>query len=252
MQILPLRTRLLKDGDNLAAALIESGNIRPGDIVIVSSKVIATVEGSVINLTTLDASEKALEIAKSTGQDPRFVAAILKELERLNGRIVNRCPGALMTEVEPKGMTGSILIANAGLDQSNAGVDKAVGWPLDPVTSGGKLRAELEKALGGRIAVIVSDSCSLPRRKGVMAIALTVSGIEPLDSVEGTQDLFDRELRLTTEARADQLATAANAVMGNAAQSTPAAIIRDHGVPFSDFDGWVPGIPRNEDLFGKF
>ena len=77
---------------------------------------------------------------------------------------------------------------------------------------------------------------------GVTAFALVCVGLDPLLSQQGVEDLFGKPLRITTEAIADQLATAANFVMGNAGQSTPAAIIRAHGLRLSDFAGWVPGI----------
>ena len=102
---------------------------------------------------------------------------------------------------------------------------------------------------GKKIAVIVSDSCCVPRRMGVTAFALVTSGIDPFVAQKGKPDLFGRALRFTQEAIADQLATTANMVMGNADQSTPAAIIRDHGISLSPFDGWVKGIEPEEDLF---
>ncbi len=250
MHILPLHTRLLQSGDDLAAAISGDEKIQPGDIVVVSSKALATVTGASIALPdAADVNDEANAIAKRTGQTPAFVEAILRELSRLNGKIVGECPGAVLTEVSPQGMTGSILVANAGLDQSNAKEGTVVGWPQEPIKHLASLRQKIEAKAGGKIALILSDSCCLPRRRGVIAIALCASGIDPLLPQKGQKDLFSRALRLTDEAICDQLATAANSVMGNAAQSTPAAIIRDHGIPLSDFEGWVPGISRDEDLF---
>jgi coenzyme F420-0:L-glutamate ligase/coenzyme F420-1:gamma-L-glutamate ligase len=145
---------------------------------------------------------------------------------------------------------GWILTANAGLDQSNVPKGHAIGWPSDAVKSIRKLREVFHTTDSGqRIGIIVSDSCCRPMRLGVTAIALLASGIDPIRSLKGTDDLFGRRLRITNEAIADQLATAANAVMGNAAESIPAAIIRDHGIPSSDFEGWVPGIEIEEDIY---
>ena len=75
------------------------------------------------------------------------------------------------------------------------------------------------------------------------------SGLDPLLSQKGKTDLFGKPLKITTEAVADQLATAANFLMGNAAQSIPAVIIRDHGLTLSDWEGWIPGIEPEKDLF---
>jgi F420-0:gamma-glutamyl ligase len=84
---------------------------------------------------------------------------------------------------------------------------------------------------------------------GVTAIALAVSGIDPITDLRGTFDLDGKKLEITNEALADQLATAANMLMGNAAESIPAVIVRDHLISFSEFEGWVPGIDPHEDLF---
>lgn len=84
---------------------------------------------------------------------------------------------------------------------------------------------------------------------GVTAFALVVVGFDPIENYIGKKDLFGRQLLVTREARADQLATAANFLMGNADQAIPAVIVRGHGLPFSDFAGWVPGIKKEEDMF---
>ncbi|MEQ1849681.1 MAG: coenzyme F420-0:L-glutamate ligase [Candidatus Peribacteraceae bacterium] len=247
MLVLPIRTNRLKNGDDLASLL--EPHVQDGDIVVVSSKAMATVEGASINLAELTPSKEATKYAKECRQDPSFTEAVLKETKRLHGDVVGTCPWALLTALKPKGMgTGRILCPNAGLDTSNIEDGYAIGWPKDPVKSAAELRSSLKQG-GKRVAVLLSDSCCRPGRLGVVAFALAVAGIDPLLSQVGRSDLFGSTLKFTHEAVADQLATAANAVMGNADQSTPAAIIRDHGYQFSDFTGWVEGIAESEDLF---
>lgn len=244
MQLLPIATPLLRQGADLAALLKKQAQILPGDVIVVSSKVIATVEGSAIDLTTITAGGEAKELAVSTGRSEQFMEAVLQKIKEMNGSVRSTCPGAALTEVQPAGLpTGTILTANAGLDESNASPTTAIGWPKDPVASAKKLR----DALG--VPVVISDSSCVPRRSGVTAFALACAGIDPLRSEIGKNDLFGRPLHITTEAVADQLAVAANFLMGNANQSVPAVIIRDHGIPQSDFAGWVPGIEPEEDLF---
>jgi len=249
MEILPIRTPILRQGDDIASVLRTHCTLRKDDIVVISSKALATVEGATLDLDTLVPSAEATMWAERMSEfDIHFVEAILQETSRLDGSIVGACPGALLTELRPPELSrGTILIANAGLDRSNSDGHTAVGWPRNAVESTRALREHL--ADGSPLGVILSDSCCQPRRRGVTAVALVVSGFDPLASQEGLTDLFGRPLRITTEAIADQLATAANAVMGNAAQSVPAAIIRDHGLPLNDWDGWVPGIEPDEDLF---
>lgn len=284
MLILPLTTPRLRSGDDLAAMLHATGMIENGDILVVSSKAVATAEGATTDLEAMKPSDKAKQLAKTCRQDPRFTQSILNETERMNGDVVGTCPLALLTSLKPDGMKhGRILCPNAGLDQSNVEKGRAVGWPVDAVESARRLKRELELLIknqknqrnqknqkkngndvsehssvssgsslssgSSRLAIILSDSCCRPARLGVVAFALASAGMDPVRSAVGERDLFGKQLQFTNEATADQLATAANAVMGNAGQSTPAAIIRDHGLPFSDFCGWVEGIGVKEDLY---
>ncbi len=257
MLLIPIHTPVLQQGDALSKVLRENATIQEEDIVVVSSKVVSMTAGSLIDLSALSPSEEANKWSKETGRNPSFCEAVVQEVKKMNGRIINACPGALLTEVTPAGLTrGSILIANAGLDESNVQKNFAIGWPKDPVASAMSLRLALEESFpkeqgahAPRIGIIITDSHCQPRRTGVSAFAMTVSGFQPLQSQVGRKDLFGKELRITTEALADQLATAANFLMGNAAQSTPAVIIRDHGITVKEWEGWVPGISKEEDLF---
>ena len=277
MELLPILTPRLKAGDDLVSQLTK-GKPRPGDIIAVSSKAVATVEGSAIDLRKLSVSaEAALWATKLNRDDPlegAFRQAVINETARMNGRVLDTSVYAMLTELRPDDLTeGTILAVNAGLDRSNTLPDHAIGWPKDPVASARKLRQCLEQALqvpGSRfqkqatwnletgtdhrngkphIGVLLTDSCCRPRRLGVTAMALAVSGFPPLISQIGKPDLFGKELRMTFEATADQLATAANFLMGNAAESVPAVILRGHGITLTEDEGWVPGIKPEEDLF---
>lgn len=282
MQLIPIQTPLLKPGDDLANILQNSAEIQAGDILVISSKAIATVEGTAIDLSKIRPSQEAKQWSAKTGRSPEFTEATLDEMKRLHGKVIGDCPGAILTEVKPEGLrSGTILTANAGMDESNVKKGWAIGWPRDPVASTCKIRRKLqedvEEKSGKRkeenelltflfplssfntyphssyrtkpIAIILSDSCCHPRRLGVTAFALVCCGIDPVVSLKGKEDLYAKKMRITTEAVADQLATAANILMGNDAQSVPAVIIREHGIPLTDFEGWVPGIESKEDLF---
>lgn len=250
MLLLPIHTRRLEPGDDLAAVLAESEAPRAGDVVVISSKAAATVEGWFVDLGSLHPSPEAERLAGRTGRSAPFIEAVLLETERRNGTVIGSCPGALLTELSPEGLgAASILVANAGLDESNAPQGSAIGWPIDPVGTSSMLRCRLEERAGGGLAVLLTDSCVRPRRRGVVAFALAASGLDPLAPQQGRPDLYGNPLRITVEASADQLATAANFLMGNADQSTPAVLVRDHGLALSEFEGWVPTMPREEDLF---
>lgn len=244
MILIPISSAVLKSGDALAPLIATF--LKGGDIVVVSSKAIATIEGRRIDLKNVKPSKEAEEWSEKTGRNAAFCQATLEETKRLRGSVRGFCPGALVTEVRPEGLKeGTIITANAGLDESNADEGFAIGWPADPVKSAKELKA----ALGGKVGILITDSSLCPRRRGVVAFALVCAGFDPFAPQEGKEDLFGKKLRITTEATADQLATAANFLMGNAGQGIPACIIRDHGIPLTSFAGWVPGIEPYEDLF---
>ena len=244
MHILPIPTRLLKSGDDLPKILRETNLLKSNDILVISSKAVATCEGAAIDLSKMNVTEEAKALAKKCNQDETFTQAVLEETKRLNGEVIGTSPYALLTSLRPTGSKkGRILCPNAGLDRSNIQKGFAIGWPKECVKSVQNLYSSL------KLPIILSDSCCRPGRLGVTAFALVCAGIGPLKSEVGHKDLFGLSLRVTQEAVADQLATAANAVMGNAGQSVPAAIIRDHGFPKSNFCGWVDGIEEDDDLF---
>ncbi len=249
MLILPIRTGLLKSKSVLAEELLKDADLKPGDILVVSSKAVATCEGAAIDLQHIKLSKEAVKISKETKQNSQFTQAVLNEVKRLKGSVVGTSPSAILTELRPRGMKGIILCPNAGMDQSNISANFAIGWPKDPVKSAMNLKVALEKKSNVSIAIIISDSCCLPSRAGVTAFALSCAGIRPVRDERGSKDLFGNKLKITQEAIADQLATAANTVMGNANQSIPAAIIREHNLELSEFVGWVDGIEPKEDIF---
>ena len=272
MLLLPIHTPIIHPGDDLAKIIAAEAHkqhapgIHSGDILVISSKVVATAESRIIDLSSITPSAEAQALSAACKKNPQFCEAVLREMRRMHGQSGRICPGAIFTEVKPGGLPeGTILIANAGLDGSNAPQGHAIGWPADPVASARRLRESCTRLLvdsnkqineqtnkreKAQIAVVLSDSCLHPRRSGVIALALTVSGFDPIRSCIGERDLYGREMKITREALADQLAVAANMLMGNVAESTPAVIVRDHAVPLTDFEGWVPGIAPEEDLFG--
>lgn len=250
MHILPVSTGLLQHGDDLARAIVESVTLKDDDIIVISSKAVTATESGSVDLSPYKPSAEALEYSKVSNQSPVFTQFVLDETKRFGGHVTGTCPYVLLTTLIPKEMRkGCIVCPNAGADQSNVESGRAIGWPEDPVQSVLKLKTAIEKQSGVRIGVLLSDSCCRPSRQGVTALALTVAGFDPIRNEKGKKDLHGNPLNITQEALADQLATAGNFLMGNAAQATPAAVIREHGIPLSDFLGWVDGIEPEDDLF---
>ncbi len=229
-------------GDPLGELIVSAAEIRGGDVVVISQKVVSKAESRGRSLAGVEASDRAVELAAGLGKDPRLVELILGETER-----IIRSERVLIVETK-----SGLICANAGIDSSNVGRDEEVLLlPADPDASARRLRAEVAAATGSRIAVIVSDSFGRPWRVGQTEVAIGCAGLDPADDWRGRTDRDGRELAATHIAIADQLAAAADLVRDKAS-GTPAAIVRGVGDLVTADDG--PGAralqrPRDEDLF---
>jgi coenzyme F420-0:L-glutamate ligase/coenzyme F420-1:gamma-L-glutamate ligase len=204
----------LAAGDDLAGMIRERVALRPGDVVVVAQKAVSKVEGRVVELETVAASDAAVRLA-SAGDDPRVLEVVLRE----SAVVVRHRPGLVISRTRH-----GFVCANAGVDRSNSGgVDRVVLLPVDPDRSA----RNLNDALGDGVAVIVSDSFGRPFRQGITGVALGCSGLEPLVSWVGHRDDQGRALRTTVEHVADALAAAAGLVQG-ASGGVPVVVIRGY------------------------
>jgi len=243
VEILPLEgIPELRDGDDLAAHLADAagrstGGLRDADVVVVAQKAVSKVEGRVVSLDEVTASDRARELAGD--RDPRHLEVILRE----SRRVVRSRPPLVIAET-PHGF----VCASAGVDASNArGPDTLVLLPLDPDASAARLRGELRERTGADVGVIVSDSFGRPWRQGTTDVALGVAGLTPLLDLRGTVDGVGYELQATQIAVADELAGAAELVFGKTS-GVPAAVVR--GVDLrGDGTGRDLVIPPERDLF---
>ena len=214
IQVLPLEgIPEIEEGDDLAGLLAEAagrtGGFEPGDVLVVAQKAVSKTEGRVVALADIEPSEEAR--AHAGDGDPRRVAVILREAVR----VVRSRPPLVIAETRH-----GFVCASAGVDASNApGADTVILLPLDPDASA---RA-LHERLG--VAVIVSDSFGRPFRHGTTDVAIGVAGLPPLRDLRGTRDRSGYELKTTQIAVADEIAGAAELVMGKA-DGIPAAIVR--------------------------
>jgi coenzyme F420-0:L-glutamate ligase/coenzyme F420-1:gamma-L-glutamate ligase len=220
VEILPLEgIPELEDGDDLAALLAaaagRAGGLRDADVVVVAQKAVSKVEGRVVSLEDVTASDQARELAGD--HDPRHLEVVLRE----SARIVRSRPPLLIAETRH-----GFVCASAGVDASNArGPGTLVLLPLDPDASAARLRAGLREHTGADVGVVVSDSFGRPWRQGTTDVALGVAGLTPLLDLRGTVDAAGYELHATQIAVADELAGAAELVLGKTA-AVPAAIVR--------------------------
>lgn len=232
----------LEAGDDLALLLAEAaegvGGLHEGDALVVAQKAVSKVEGRIVHLDQIEPSRRARELAGEDG-DPRQVEVILREA----AEVVRSRPPLVIAQTRH-----GFVCASAGVDASNAkGPGTVVLLPLDPDASAERLRSRLTDLTGVEIGVIVSDSFGRAWRQGTTDVALGVAGIAPLRDLRGTTDTRGRELRTTQIAVADEIAGAAELVLGKASR-VPAAIVR--GV-----DARGEGVaaelvmPRERDLF---
>jgi coenzyme F420-0:L-glutamate ligase/coenzyme F420-1:gamma-L-glutamate ligase len=204
------------EGDDLAASIAGRVALQDGDVVVVAQKVVSKVEGRVVRLGDVEPSERARELAGDEG-DPRHLEVILRE----SVRVVRTRPPLVIAETRH-----GFICASAGVDASNAPEsDVLVLLPLDPDGSAARLRARFRELAGVDVGVIVSDSFGRPWRQGTTDVAIGAAGIEALRDLRGTSDRARYELRSTQIAIADEIAGAAELLMGKAA-GVPAVVVR--------------------------
>jgi coenzyme F420-0:L-glutamate ligase/coenzyme F420-1:gamma-L-glutamate ligase len=242
VRVLPLRgIPELGPGDDLAghvvAAAESAGGLRDGDVVVVAQKVVSKVEDRVVTLADVEPSAEAQQLAGPDG-DPRHLEWILRE----SRTVVRSRPPLVIAETRH-----GFVCASAGVDASNTADGTLVLLPLDPDASAERLRGELAARTGAEVGVIVSDTFGRAWRQGTTDIALGVSGVVALRDLRGAVDAGGRELRSTQVALADELAGAAELVMGKSG-AIPAAIVR--GV-HAQGEGRAADLvmPRERDLF---
>ncbi len=222
----------------LHGAATAVGGLEDGDVVVVAQKAISKVEGRVVSIEDVEPSARAVELAGPDG-DPRHLELILRE----SAEVVRSRPPLVITETRH-----GFVCASAGVDASNTpGDDLLVLLPLDPDESARRLRVRLGELSGADVGVIVSDSFGRAWRQGTTDVALGVAGIAPVRDLRGTSDARGRELKTTQIAVADELAGAAELVMGKS-RGVPAAIVRGVDVR-GDGSASELVMPRERDLF---
>ncbi len=234
----------VRPGDDLPRLLVDAAAaqgtpLETGDVLVVSQKVVSKAEGRVLRLAEVEPSAFAREVGQTLKKDPRLVEAILRE----SARIVRMDRGILITETRH----GQIC-ANAGVDQSNAGAGWVSLLPEDPDASARALVERVRALAGAEVAVIVADTFGRPWREGLHNVAIGVAGMRPLRSYLGVPDAHGYLLQATVLAVADELAGAAELVMGKL-DGVPVAIVR--GYAYTPGAGSARELLRdpNQDLF---
>jgi len=213
----------IKRGDDIGRIIIEVAKkmgieISDGDVIVVTHKVVSKAEGRVVNLNRVRPSKKALEIAKMVNKDPRLVELILREAKE----VLKIGDGHIITLTRH-----GIVCANAGIDRSNAGGEgNVVLLPENPDESAKRIRKTIKEVLGVDVAVIITDTYGRPFRMGVVNLAIGFSGINPYRDYRSKLDRNGYLMRVTRVAIVDEIASAAELVIGQGAENTPFAIVR--------------------------
>jgi coenzyme F420-0:L-glutamate ligase/coenzyme F420-1:gamma-L-glutamate ligase len=232
----------IRPGDPLAelllAALARGGTpVQGGDVLVVTHKIVAKAEGALVRLATVTPSPLARSYAERWGKDPRHVEVVLQQ----SVRIVRMDRGVLICETHH-----GLVCANAGVDASNLeGDDSVCVLPSDPDASAAALAAAVAARTGAQVAVIISDTFGRPWREGLTNVAIGVAGIKPVLDYVGRRDPAGRELRVTAMAIADELASAAELVMGKLSR-VPAALVR--GYPYQAGEGTARELLRKPEM----
>jgi coenzyme F420-0:L-glutamate ligase / coenzyme F420-1:gamma-L-glutamate ligase len=216
----------VSSGDDLAGltvgALARAGlQLYADDVLVFAQKVISKAEGRRIDLATVLPSPKALELAQTVQKDPRLVELVLRE----SRRVVRFAKDVLIVEHRL-----GLIMANAGIDQSNV-ADPASGefallLPEDPDASAARLRGRLGTLTGREPGVVISDSFGRPWRVGTVGVAIGCAGFPATLDLRGQLDLFGRPLRVTVVGHADEIASAASVLMGQASEARPVILVR--------------------------
>ena len=238
---------VIKEGDDLAELICVKAEqqgtpIEDGDILVISHIIVSRAEGNVVDLNTVTPSNFARNLAQQSHKEPALVETILRESKT----IVRTGNGNIITETKH-----GIICANAGVDRSNVPGEKNVALlPASPDRSARNIRGTIRNLTGKDVAVILSDTQGRPLREGGINIAIGVAGINPIQDRRGEKDLFGYVLRVKRTAIADELASAAELVIGQADEGIPAAIIRGYSYPKSETARATELIrPREKDLF---
>jgi coenzyme F420-0:L-glutamate ligase / coenzyme F420-1:gamma-L-glutamate ligase len=245
VEILPVRgLPEIRPGAALAPlivrALEEDGYLpAPCDVFVVTQKIVSKAEGQLVALDSVTPGEQAAAWARQHHKDARAVELVLREAQR----IVRMEQGLIIAETRH-----GFVCANAGVDLSNVPPGMAALLPLDPDGSARELQAQLQHLLGVPLAVIISDTFGRPWRNGLVNVALGVAGMAPLTDYRGTPDAAGRKLQGTVMALADELAAAAELVMGKR-DAVPVAIVR--GLAYQPVPSSGRGLLRDaqDDLF---
>lgn len=244
LEIFGLKSDLIRPGEDIflkIKAAFAGANVRPqtNDILVVAESALATAENRVVRLEDIRPGAEALEYEKLYRIDAREAELVIRESDVIFGGVF----GVLLT------LKDGLLCPNAGIDNSNAPEGCVILYPANPTESARKIAAFVSHEFGVQIGVIIADSRTQPLRLGCTGVAIGAAGFSATVDKRGETDLFGRPLTVTRVAVADNLASAAEAVMGESNESTPFALIRNANAVFDSEAFGITTIPPDECMY---
>jgi coenzyme F420-0:L-glutamate ligase/coenzyme F420-1:gamma-L-glutamate ligase len=235
----------IREGDNIGNLILKSikekkESLKENDVIVITHKIVSKSEGRTIDLTKIIPSEESKKISSRTGKDPKLVELIISQ----SNEIIRIQREIIITETKH-----GFVCANSGIDISNVGKpNHVVLLPVDPDKSAREIRNYIKSRTTINVAVIISDTFGRPFRKGQVNVAIGVAGIDPIKSYIGDSDMYGNILRVTEIAIADEIASAAELVMGKSLR-VPVTIVR--GYDFSSHNDSISKVTRakKDDLF---
>lgn len=240
MEIIPIHIeKEIEPSDDISELVSNYHDIKDGDIIVVAQKIISKQEQRMIKLSTVVPSLLSQGIGSQYQKDPRIIELILSESKR----IIRMKNGLIIVETN-----SGFICANAGIDESNVQEGYATLLPINSDISAQTIRNNILKQTSKNVAVIISDTFGRPFRMGQTNCAIGISGLNPIVDYEGTLDSFQKVLRVTAIAVADEIASAAELVMGKTLKC-PIVIIRNYSFNIEEHVMEELIRPQNEDLF---
>jgi len=240
LQIIPIIIeKEIEPSDDIAKIILNSDKLNDGDIIVIAQKIISKQEGRLIDLSTVTPSLLSEGIGSQYQKDPKIIELILSESKR----IVRMSNGIMIVETHH-----GFICANAGIDESNIKEGYATLLPVNSDISAQRIRKKILEQSNKNVAIIISDTFGRPFRMGQTNHAIGISGLNPILDYAGTLDSFNKILKITAIAIADELSAASELVMEKSLKC-PITIIRDYLFKPEDHSIGELIRPENEDLF---
>lgn len=246
IELVGITTPIIQPGEDIVEVLItalseQEVQLEPRDILVVAETVVALSQNRIRDLSHIQVSPYANDLAKQYALEPSLAQLIVDEADEILGGV----PQVLLT------IKDGILMANAGIDRSNAPPGQVILLPDKLTETAWQIKTRLESKTSQEVGVIIADSRTQPLRLGTVGLAVAVAGIHPIKDYRGHPDIFGKPLRITRSAVADNLASAAQILLGEANEQVPFVLIRNAPVHYTNerIQPEVMTIPKRECMY---